>query len=132
MGLKSGGQSRSGNLKSKRIRSRETQNRCRLQIEGLEDRLVPTTTLAVGANINVSQTPGDQAEPAIAVNPVNPNMMVAVSNDINQALAGGQTINRIYTSSDGGQTWTGRLITNGDITGSAGGGDPTVVFDQFG
>src|SRR6516225_1322864 len=127
MGLKSGGRSKTGNLNAKRAQRGATQNRFCPRLEALEDRVVPTT-LTVGPNINVSQTPGDQAEAAITVDPVNPNLMVAASNDLNSTT----TLNRIYTSSDGGLTWTGRLITNGDITGSQGVGDPTVVFDQFG
>lgn len=136
MGLTSGGRPKTGGRNSKGASRRATSKRFRPQLEGLESRVVPTTTLTVGPNINVSNTPGDQAEAAIAVDPLNPKIMVAASNDGNAGLTANPpfstTINRIYTSSDGGLTWTGRLITNGDITGNQGFGDPTVVFDQFG
>src|SRR5260370_19976771 len=69
----------------------------RLQLETLEARTLPTISAAfAGAvslvadtgNINVSQLAGNQSEVTIAVNPVNPSNLIAVSNDINGAAGG--------------------------------------------
>jgi hypothetical protein len=100
-------------------------------MERLENRLAPATTLTVGPNIDISQLPGDQSEAAIAIDPINPQHWVAVSNDI-AALSAGMSANRIYISDDAGAHWSSRLLSNGDNTGTLGQGDPTVTFDQFG
>jgi hypothetical protein len=64
-----------------------------LNLEALEDRRMLTVTLTVGANRNVGNLAGDQAETSIAVNPTNPNNLFAISN------AGRRF------SMDGGVTW---------------------------
>jgi hypothetical protein len=110
---------------------KQLNRRHRPTLESLEKRLAPAVNLLVGPNIDVSQYPGDQSEAAIAIDPVNPQRMVAVSNDFLSFSRGG-TANHIYISNDAGLHWTGRLITMADSTGTLGAGDPTVVFDQFG
>src|SRR5262249_51987515 len=54
----------------------QTTLRCaRLCLEELEPRTAPsvTPTLSVGANVNTGHMAGSQSEPAIAINPTNPN-----------------------------------------------------------
>ena len=92
----------------------------------LEDRCVPAT-LTVGPDINVTQLAGDQSESAIAANPTNPSHVVAIAN--NFGVAGGSTFSM---STDGGLTWTTRVITNGDGLGVNGFGDGELTYDQFG
>jgi hypothetical protein len=94
----------------------------------LEDRCVPATTatLAVGPNIDLTHTIGDQSEAAIAVNPTNPLHMVAIANEVNGF---GSHFSR---SLDGGATWSTRIITNADGLGVAGFGDGEVTYDKFG
>jgi hypothetical protein len=60
---------------------------------------------------------GDPEEPSIAINPLNPNQMVAGSN-----------IDNVYYSSNAGQTWTKQTLT------SAWGvwGDPCIITDTSG
>ncbi|HMA34796.1 MAG TPA: S-layer homology domain-containing protein [Chloroflexia bacterium] len=70
---------------------------------------------------NVSQTPGNQAESFVVINPTNPNNLVVFSN-----LASGNSIFRAY-SLNGGTTWTrGTVATNGACC------DGQAVFDTFG
>jgi len=79
---------------------------------------------SVGPNVNLSAALGNQVEPAIAVNPANPNQIFAVAMD--ETLAGGFVTAR---SSDGGATWTrGRVGTSVPIAAA----DPSVSFDSFG
>src|SRR5258708_6084821 len=51
----------------------------RLAVEQLEDRLMPAVNLTVGANVNISQQPGNQAEGTIAINPMDGMHMFAAS-----------------------------------------------------
>jgi len=86
-----------------------------------------TTSLGVGANVNISKLAGNQTETAIAVNPSNPNSLVAVSN-----VPGANGIFKAY-SLDGGTTWTSDIIADGDALGTAC-CDPSVsgCYDSFG
>ncbi|MGI8588684.1 MAG: S-layer homology domain-containing protein [Chloroflexia bacterium] len=71
--------------------------------------------------VNVSQTPGNQAESFVVVNPTNTNNLVAFSN-----IASGNSIFRGY-SMNGGMTWTrGTVATNVACC------DGQAVFDTFG
>src|SRR5205085_3313715 len=98
----------------------------RPRLESLEDRCVPAT-LTPGANVNIGRLPDNQAEAAIAINPTNPNNVVAVSND--DGIFSGI---RFYRSTDGGTTWTNRVIGAGDSLGVAACCDGQLTFDQFG
>jgi hypothetical protein len=69
-------------------------------------------------------------EMSIAVDPTNPNHIVAGSNDYEIFFVGSSSIERIiagfYTSFDGGQTWTNGHIDPGGFTFS---GDPAIAFN---
>jgi hypothetical protein len=79
--------------------------------------------------VNVSHLAGNQSETAIDINPVNPNNLVAVSNNI----AG---ITNIFTafSMDAGVTWTTVNVghANDQLGAALGRCDPAVAFDDFG
>lgn len=88
--------------------------------------------ITVGQNVNVSQLAGSQTDVQIAVNPVNPQNVVAVAN-------GGTTDSSalfIANSFDGGTTWTTQTLgANQDsisATGVAQRSDASVAFDRFG
>lgn len=97
----------------------------------ITDNDVPTFTLTPGANVNVSRLASSQTEVDIAVNPTNPQNVVAVSN-------GGTTDPSalfIANSMDGGATWTTRTLSFGqDTIGTANSDrfDAAVAFDRFG
>jgi hypothetical protein len=48
-------------------------------VETLEDRCLPSISLTVGSNVNISQMPGVQAEGTIAVDPTNPQRLFSSS-----------------------------------------------------
>lgn len=113
----------------------------------------PQCGLSLGSNVKVNQgclnlTATDQQgrgqaqnETSIAINPLNPNQLVAASNDytLGDGLAGGTEY-----SSDGGKTWQDSTLpvefTRGsDFSGDStarmywqGGGDPSVAWDSRG
>ena len=81
-------------------------------------------------NVNVSRTSGNQAEGTIAVDPSNPSRLFAASNAPGVGLFAS-------TSSDGGVTWTGRIVLENDPTLDSPGPpaaccDPSAAFDRFG
>jgi hypothetical protein len=101
-------------------------------LEPLEDRCVPAS-FSVGPNVNISRLPGNQAEDSLAINPINPNNIVACSNDEAAALLGIGT--QFYRSMDGGVTWTSKQIGTGPGTGDGlpiSVGDGELTFDNFG
>src|SRR3974390_3669096 len=83
----------------------------------------------VGPNVNVSKATGNQYEPAVAIDPKNNN---------NIFIASRNEIGGLYTarSSDGGVTWTSRLMAtnpvppSGDVPRAY--GNASVVWDDFG
>ncbi len=88
-----------------------------------------TSSVKVGANVNVSDEPGPQSETAIAINPSNASQLVGGSNEIFRLPMRG------YFSSDGGGTWGGvdlplppPIAHNGFDFGS----DPGVAWDLHG
>src|SRR6267143_6914137 len=86
-------------------------------------------SLASGDDIQVSTSPLSQNEPSIAINPSNPQQLVAGAND---QLATRDWLGA-YTSSDGGLTWTNGLIPmTGNLTGFQEASDPAVSFSQNG
>jgi BNR/Asp-box repeat protein len=78
-------------------------------------------------NVDVSQRAGNESEEAIAVNPTNPNNIVIFTN-----IAEGVNGMFLATSFDGGQTWTTRIVGEGnDVFGDTC-CDPSAAFDQYG
>ncbi|XIA64140.1 hypothetical protein ACFIOY_35295 [Bradyrhizobium sp. TZ2] len=90
---------------------------------------VDSTALIAGANINVSNQVGIEAEIGISVNPLNPLNIVATSNNV-------ADLSRMatYFSTDGGTTWTTVFIDeNQDGRGvNDTRFDPNVAFDSDG
>src|SRR2546426_3065895 len=83
-----------------------------------------------GDDIQVSTSTLPQNEPSVALNPSNPQQLVAGAND---QLATGADWLAVYTSSDGGLTWTNGLIPNtGPLAGFQEASDPAVSFSQNG
>lgn len=125
--------------------------KCR--IDALEDRcllatdllLVGDQQLSVSTNVNVSSEPGaNQHEVMIAVDPSNPLNIAAFSHRHERTTAEIQQRNSInlFLSSDGGTSWSQKIIDDGTL-GSGGSGfddglpsgdrfDPSVVFDESG
>ena len=88
-----------------------------------------TTSLTVGANVNVSQECGPQSETFITLNPAGPSMLAAGSNEIFRDPMRG------YYSSDGGSTWRGVDLPLPPPQGANGvrfGSDPSLAFDSRG
>ncbi len=84
----------------------------------------------VRRNMNISTLVGNQDENAIAVNPVNPQNIVAESvldHGSPDSIAG---LMETYTF-DGGQHWTTKLIANGDNLGTSC-CDESLSFDSSG
>ena len=80
---------------------------------------------SVGPNINVSKRTGHESETSIAINPTNSNNIVVTSN-----IGTGNGIFRAYTT-NGGTTWNGDVIADGDNLGTAC-CDGQMHFDEFG
>ncbi len=93
-------------------------------------------TVRIGENVAVTSVPEPNNEPAIAVDPNDPNHIVAAGNDYgtqnDDAWVG------YYVSWDGGETWSRDLIPGymggpiSPLTGFEGAGDPVVCFDPDG
>ncbi|MCX7418660.1 MAG: Ig-like domain-containing protein [Planctomycetia bacterium] len=96
-----------------------------------DDRPV-SLALTPGANVNASRLAGSQAEVHIAVNPTNPQNVVAVAN----GGTADPSAQFIANSTDGGTTWTIRPLSFGqDTIGTAANSDrfdAAVAFDRFG
>lgn len=82
-------------------------------------------SIALGPAVNASRAAGDQVGGSLAVNPTNPDNLVAVANSSSGCCDVASF--RAY-SFDGGATWTGRSDLPGAINGSA----PQVAFDGHG
>jgi len=74
---------------------------------------------------DVSQMPGDQSEPSIAIDPNDPSRLFVVSNEEATGLFAA-------VSSDGGVTWSGRTMADGSDGLPVALCDPKAAFDQFG
>ena len=85
-----------------------------------------------------------QNEPSVAVDPRDPNIVVAGSNDYCAAIVNGDLWAGYYRSTDGGQNWQDSLVPGYPVDDSPGGlaspahgvcnaaGDPTQSFDANG
>jgi hypothetical protein len=77
--------------------------------------------------VNVSQRLGNESEEAIAVNPTNPNNIVIFTN-----IAEGVNGMFLAVSFNGGDTWSGRIVGEGnDVFGDTC-CDPSLSFDEYG
>jgi hypothetical protein len=99
---------------------------------------LPSVTTIVHPEVNISQTPGNQHEGVITVDPTNPQHLFAVSNSA--------TPTGVFTSRsfDGGVTWTPQVIANGSDNlpiagpnfgsgfGAGVGPEPDATYDQYG
>jgi hypothetical protein len=89
----------------------------------------PSSSLSVGANVDVSNECGPQSETFIAVNPSNPKILAAGSNEIFRDPMRG------YFSINGGSSWGGVDLPLPAAIGANGirfGSDPSLVFDTRG
>lgn len=102
-------------------------NRRRRATRAPFERLEPRTLFSSAfTNINISKMKGNQAEGAIAVDPVSPSKVFAVSNiDANDGLMAA-------TSSDGGATWSSTQIATDKGSLPAACCDCSAAFDSFG
>jgi len=79
---------------------------------------------AVGANVNVTASPLSQSGASLAVDPTDPDRLVAAAID---GSSDGPAAVRAF-SRDGGASWT----TSRGLPGNFGGFPPSVAFDAFG
>lgn len=88
-----------------------------------------TTSISVGANVDVSNECGPQSETFIVTNPLNSQNLGAGSNEIFRNPM------RAYSSSNEGASWTGSdaplPVING-ANSSSFGSDPSLAFDTQG
>jgi BNR/Asp-box repeat len=78
-------------------------------------------------NVDASRRSGNESEEAIAVNPTNTNNIVIFTN-----IAEGVNGMFLAVSFDGGQTWSGRIVGQGnDVFGDTC-CDPSLSFDEYG
>jgi hypothetical protein len=114
-------------LRNSRQRPRKALAGVRPQVEALEQRAVPTT-ITVGPNVNTGHQAGSQATEAIAIDPANPKLLFVAAND--HALAGkGMYVAR---STDGGKTWTSRVLGDGSDGLPTATRVPGLAWDSFG
>jgi hypothetical protein len=92
--------------------------------------LLPVTTLTAPAPVNLGALPGNQNNASIAIDPTNPNQVVAIAQDPAALYA--------YRSTDGGTTWTPprRFAIQGDALtndrAQAATCCPRAAFDAYG
>jgi hypothetical protein len=87
------------------------------------------SALSAGTNVDISNECGPQSETFITINPSNPSVLAAGSNEIFRDPMRG------YFSSDGGATWGGVDLPLPDPIGTNGhrfGSDPSLAFDTSG
>jgi BNR repeat-like domain len=88
---------------------------------------VPVEALAAGTTereVDVSNAAGSQNEPAIAVDPTNPDILIASSNSLVSPMS-------VYTSTDGGLSWSAQAVPPDRPPGICL-GDPAVTIDTRG
>jgi hypothetical protein len=103
-------------------------HRRRLGWDGLEARPLLAVNLVPGAVIDVAPLPGNQSDPAIAINPNNPKNIVVMA-----ANTSGIGMVESY-SFDGGVTWKTQTLANGYgiMVPANGNAEPSLAFDKFG
>ena len=74
--------------------------------------------------VDVSKAPGSQNEPAVAVDPKSPSVLIASSNSIVAPMS-------VYTSTNGGLSWTAQPVPP-DAPDGLCLGDPAVAIDTRG
>jgi hypothetical protein len=80
-------------------------------------------TLYAGEEIDISRLPGPQSEAAIAIDPRNPDVLLAGSND-------GRGLTMLaYTSTDRGAHWTRAHLASPRRNGTCAMSDPSVAID---
>ncbi len=97
-----------------------------MTLEQLEERQL--LAIGAGANVNISQLPGNQAEATIAIDRTDPTHLFAASNiDTGDGIY-------VSVSTDSGVTWGGRIIADGSPgdTFPLACCDPSAAFDDFG
>jgi hypothetical protein len=72
--------------------------------------------------VDVSRAPGSQSEAAVAVDPHDPNVLLAGSNDL------GSRLMRVYSSVDGGSRWASTHLTAPPVGDLCGTSDPGVAI----
>jgi len=100
---------------------------------------MPTSSgVRVGPNIQVFDNRRPQNEIAIAANPSDAGNLVIGSNDYRLRDIGASVWAGVYTSFDGGRSWTAQLVPGypggpkGNLSSFQFGGDPIVGFDRSG
>ena len=87
-------------------------------------------SLVYGDDVQVSTDTLSQNEPSIALNPSSPQHLVVGAND---QLSSGVNWLAVYSSSDGGFSWTSGMIPHtGPLAGLPYASDPAVSFSQDG
>jgi hypothetical protein len=99
--------------------------RCPAIVESLESRRLFDVSIGAPAVTNVSRMSGDQAEPTISIDPLNPQVLFTASNNDGTSLVAG-------ISTDGGHTWSARTFATGADGLPQACCDPSAAFDQFG
>jgi hypothetical protein len=84
--------------------------------------------VTVGSTVDVNRQPGNQSEVAIGINPNNTNQMFAFANDND---LGGNGMSAAF-STDGGVTWTSRVLGDGSDGLPSAFSDPWIAWDTFG
>jgi hypothetical protein len=100
-----------------------------LRDNGSDPAAGPTTSLSVGANVDVSNECGPQSETFITIDSNQPSILAAGSNEIFRLPMRG------YFSNDGGSTWGGVDLPLPPPKSKSGfdfGSDPSLAFDTLG
>jgi hypothetical protein len=113
--------------------SSDYKSRYRPVLECLEQRETPAVAINVGPTVNVSQAIGNQINQSVAINPANPQQVVAVS-DVEDITGDGGDDPGIFEafSIDGGQTWNAQYLFTDPTSIDQAAGPVRATFDRFG